>query len=664
MLGLLFALVALLFLGVTLYLATRLGPTPSTHLPFLAPTPLRPTATLPEPPTTTTTTTTTDSTTAVATAPVAADTVLVMAMHHSGTSLLTRVLMQMGLWAGTRDELKLQQIAADRFVDPAKFWERFDVIEANERLVNASLAGDAIELARQVRMGWITGWGFRASAVAPDAAASFAERMERALRVLRSGATQSDVAVVLKEPRLSLTWPFWRPLVDARRTVCVLLYRHPYFVATGLRRRPRNRAMQLDDWLALWEKYTDATLRACDGVRKVLVSHDALARSPETTVQELFDALRAFGVPGLQPVAADWLRAFLPPFPAAPPTAEHDQRLSERQRTLWRHLESGAAVRDSAEFRAAAIDAMSERELAPASTPAPFATLRAALSAVADAERNVVVIPSNTFFADLARSQVCSIRAAAPGVVPLTLGLDDRFCDAMSGLDARCFYDQSFGVGVADLARWTLDAASEYMTILLHKMAYVENAVNLGYNVLLADADIAWRGDALAALLAQWRAAPDVDLLIQSDARPNVPEKSNWLCAGFFYMRANERTSVFMRQTRELMLEFGAPDQDVWQLMLRGTGQNKRFPSAWKQMAKGGKAWLDAAELGLRYVELNSTQFANGGRFFAAAGEGARELRDAAVVVHANMKGYPKKIEAFHRLGLWHLDALDVDVCV
>jgi hypothetical protein len=47
-------------------------------------------------------------------------------------------------------------------------------------------------------------------------------------------------------------------------------------VAAGLRWRPRNRAMQLDDWLALWEKYTVGTLRACDGMRKVLVSHDAL----------------------------------------------------------------------------------------------------------------------------------------------------------------------------------------------------------------------------------------------------------------------------------------------------------------------------------------------------------------------------------------------------
>ena len=121
--------------------------------------------------------------------------------------------------------------------------------------------------------------GFRASAVADAAQRLFVERMRRVFDSLHSEA--SDAAIVVKEPRLSLTWPFWRPLIAPRRSVCVVLYRHPFLVAAGLRWRPRNRAMQLDDWLALWEKYTVGTLRACDGMRKVLVSHDALARSPQ-----------------------------------------------------------------------------------------------------------------------------------------------------------------------------------------------------------------------------------------------------------------------------------------------------------------------------------------------------------------------------------------------
>jgi hypothetical protein len=673
-----FALVALFFLSVTLFLASRLSAShPTLHVPLVA-TPTRPTLPLTDAALATTSTaehrTATDtlastattlpssppSDTTVAAAPV--DSVFVLAMHHSGTSLLTRILMQMGVFGGhSPADFKLQKLPTGAAVDPAKYWERLDVIAANEQLINASCSD--VELARQVKLGWITGFGFRASAVADAAQRLFVERMRRVFDSLHSEA--SDAAIVVKEPRLSLTWPFWRPLIAPRRSVCVVLYRHPFLVAAGLRWRPRNRAMQLDDWLALWEKYTVGTLRACDGMRKVLVSHDALARSPQTTVQEVYEALQAFGVPRLQPVDSAWLRAFLPAYNATPPSAAHDARLSQRQLALWRHLDSGAAVRDSGDFALADSDVLSERELQSADgllDSTQFESLRDALRAVADAERNVVVIPSNTFFSDLARNQVCSIRAVAPRVTPLALGLDDRFCSAISGIDVPCFYDTSFGVGVSDLARWTLDPTSQYMSILLLKMAYVENAINLGYNVLLADADIAWRGDALAALLAEARVA-NVDLLIQSDARRNVPEKSNWLCAGFFYLRANERTSLFMRTTREVMLAFGAPDQDVWQLLLRGTGQNVHFPDAWKQASKTGGPWMDAAQLELTYAELNGTLFANGGRFFGAD-DGIQAVRDAAIVVHANMRMYPKKVEAFTKHGLWHVDKLDVDKCV
>jgi hypothetical protein len=75
-------------------------------------------------------------------------------------------------------------------------------------------------------------------------------------------------SIVLKEPRLSLTYPFWRPLVDTN-AVCVMIYRHPFLVATGLRTRARNAGMTLPEWLALWEKYQIGTLRACDGLPKV-----------------------------------------------------------------------------------------------------------------------------------------------------------------------------------------------------------------------------------------------------------------------------------------------------------------------------------------------------------------------------------------------------------
>lgn len=593
--------------------------------------------------------------------------VMVLSMHHSGTSLLTRILMQAGLYGGSRSAFKLQAPKDGDVgrLDPPKYWERLDVIAATELLINRSVSDASVHL-RDAKLGWLTGFAFAASSVQNVVAQEYRDQMRAVVDLLLADVANRSTALVLKEPRLSLTWPFWRPVLSdaSLRPICVILHRHPMLVATGLRWRPRNRAMLLQDWLALWEKYMVGTLRACHGIAKVIVSHDALARAPAATVQETLDQLRSLGVPDLLDVEPAWLRQFLPSYNATPHSNELDDLLTVRQRRLWQFLNSAAAADDSAEFVDGDVDAMSERELAGVESynADKFDSLRTALDAVADAERNVVVIPSNTFFSDLARNQVCSIRAVAPSVRPIALGLDDHFCDSMSGIDAACFYDRSFGVGVTDLARWTLDPSSQYMTILLLKMAYVEKAINFGYNVLLADADIAWRADARAALLRQAAANPEVDLLIQSDARRNVAEKRHWLCAGFFYMRANERTSMFMQATREIMLAFGAPDQDVWQLLLRGTGQNVKFPSEWKSARKGGKPWLDAAELGMSYVELNGTEYANGGRFFSS--EDIPRERAAAIIAHANMRGFPMKVKAFQHHGLWHVDKLNCDRCL
>lgn len=80
-------------------------------------------------------------------------------MHHSGTSLLTRIIMEMGAYGGQRDEFKLcsrtnvSPIPTFFFFffccrmkskarDPAKFWERKDIIGLNELLVKTNVRID------------------------------------------------------------------------------------------------------------------------------------------------------------------------------------------------------------------------------------------------------------------------------------------------------------------------------------------------------------------------------------------------------------------------------------------------------------------------------------------------------------------------------------------
>merc|ERR1719443_1683509 len=52
--------------------------------------------------------------------------IVILGMHHSGTSLLSNLTMQMGAYGGEKDELLLHPD------NPLKFWERRDVVALDE----------------------------------------------------------------------------------------------------------------------------------------------------------------------------------------------------------------------------------------------------------------------------------------------------------------------------------------------------------------------------------------------------------------------------------------------------------------------------------------------------------------------------------------------------
>ena len=58
---------------------------------------------------------------------------LVLGMHHSGTSIVSNLTMMMGAYGGARDELLLHP------ENPLKFWERRDVVALDEARLDAGL---------------------------------------------------------------------------------------------------------------------------------------------------------------------------------------------------------------------------------------------------------------------------------------------------------------------------------------------------------------------------------------------------------------------------------------------------------------------------------------------------------------------------------------------
>ncbi len=191
--------------------------------------------------------------------------VLVLGMHRSGTSALTRVLNLLGLDAG-RDVLMGPSES-----NPTGHWEVERLTSFNDRVLD--------EL------------GGRWSAPPPLVDG-------KALTALAGGAWGDEAAGlhaeafagpswVWKDPRLCLLLPFWRTVLrrdGAPPPHEVVALRDPQEIARSLAVRD---GMAVGFGLALWERYTRALLAALDGHDPCFVHYERLLAEPEGVAREL-----------------------------------------------------------------------------------------------------------------------------------------------------------------------------------------------------------------------------------------------------------------------------------------------------------------------------------------------------------------------------------------
>ncbi len=198
--------------------------------------------------------------------------VIVLGMHRSGTSAVTRVVDLLGVPLGARDQLQVE-------------WENEPLQDVNERLLRRAGRRWAIPPLDDEWLG-----AARVAELTGDASS--------ALRAAFDGGTGETPtsAWAWKDPRLCLTLPFWMPLLP-RRPVIVLAFRNPLEVAASLTKRDR---FDQDHGVALWEIYTRGALRNAAGLPAVAVHYDDLLAHPAEEVARLRDALVQFEV-GLAP---------------------------------------------------------------------------------------------------------------------------------------------------------------------------------------------------------------------------------------------------------------------------------------------------------------------------------------------------------------------------
>lgn len=194
--------------------------------------------------------------------------IIVLGMHRSGTSVITRALQALGVSLG--DHL-IWGVEGD---NDKGFWEDLDFHGMNERLLSKS--GSAWD-----RLSKVDAQKFFGSEFA-------SERIEAAA-ILKQKMYGADV-FAFKDPRTAVTLPFWQCVLDDMgiEPTYVVAVRNPMEIAASLSRRDGFDQVKS---LQLWLKHTYSAVKHTEGLQRVIVRYEDVVGDPETQLSRIARAL-------------------------------------------------------------------------------------------------------------------------------------------------------------------------------------------------------------------------------------------------------------------------------------------------------------------------------------------------------------------------------------
>src|SRR5690554_5025954 len=212
--------------------------------------------------------------------------IVVLGMHRSGTSAITRAVVATGAAVG-------ENLLAPAQDNPRGYWEDRDFVNFNERLLGVLGASyDSLFLLPE---------GFEQD--------SQIQALElEAVVMLRSKLEQADLFAI-KDPRTCRLLPFWQRVFEHLQVDVdyVIVVRNPLSVAQSLKRRD-GFVERKSYWL--WLQHCIGAASATEGRKRVFVEYDRLMADPE---QELGRLCAALGLMQNRAAVAEYIDNFLSP---------------------------------------------------------------------------------------------------------------------------------------------------------------------------------------------------------------------------------------------------------------------------------------------------------------------------------------------------------------
>jgi hypothetical protein len=184
----------------------------------------------------------------------------VCGMHRSGTSMAAQLLSRCGVYMGPKDVLTVS--AAD---NQDGFWEDDAFVGVNEELLRHFFGG--WDLPPRLQPGW-------------ESADEISALRERARDLIEQRRIHRFWG--WKDPRTSITLPFWRSLIPELKVVICL--RHPWEVAQSLHRR---NYMSIPFGLTLWEAYQKLVLAGASPANRLITHYNSHFHDPRGELERI-----------------------------------------------------------------------------------------------------------------------------------------------------------------------------------------------------------------------------------------------------------------------------------------------------------------------------------------------------------------------------------------
>jgi hypothetical protein len=194
---------------------------------------------------------------------------------------------------------------------------------------------------------------------------------------------------------------------------------------------------------------------------------------------------------------------------------------------------------------------------------------------------------------------------------------------------------------------------AEFNAISIAKIIATRIVLELGYNVLFSDVDIAWKKNPMPFLSA------DVDLVIQSNSGENVFPLSHEANTGFYFLRSNDRSIALLDETINRALKGPSrDDQTHFGNALRDWRISKKAVFIMEGMTA---PWVYHGYRPFTFRILHPYRFQSGKVARASYAQKVEPPHDGKeqdiIIVHANyMVGHNSKVRFLKSHDLWDLN--------